>query len=139
MTRSASGCKQKEAALCAEFGDFGRAVEIYEQAAKSDAMDSTRRYNTKEHLFRAGLIRLAMNDVIGTKKQFDSYLSIDGSFGNSREFKLLDALLQALEEQDADAFAAAVEEFERINRLDDWKVALLYKAKQLVEEEPSLA
>jgi alpha-soluble NSF attachment protein len=125
--------------LAAEIGEYERAVSIYEEAAKADSSDNVRRYNIKEQLLCAGLIRLAMNDLVGTRKQFDTYLSLDSMFGSSREFKFLSALLQSLEDQDLDAFGSAVDEFERINRLDDWKVSILYKAKQLIEEEPSLA
>lgn len=123
----------------AEVGEYERSVSIYEQAAKSDSVDTTRRYNTKEHLFRAGLIRLAMNDIVGAKRQLEVYVGMDGSFGSSREHKLLESLVQALEEQDPDAFSIAVDEYERISRLDEWKIAILYKSKQLIDEDPSLA
>ena len=85
------------------------------------------------------MCRLANGDLIGAKKAIEAYPNIDPSFGNSREFKLLTSLLEAIEEHDPDAFTAAVEEFERINSIDDWKVNLIYKAKQSIDAEPSLA
>lgn len=138
-TASAAGCKTKEAALAAEIKDYARAVKLYEEMGRGDALDSSRRFNVKENFFRAGLVRLAMDDLVGTKKAIEGYLTIDPSFASTREFKLLDALASALEDMDADAFTEAIEEFEKVNRLDDWKVTILYAAKQLIDEEPQLA
>ena len=58
------GCRMKEASIAAaDLKDYKRAVDIYEAAGKADAGDSARRFNVKEHLFRAGLCRLCMSVV----------------------------------------------------------------------------
>ena len=44
-----------------------------------------------------------------------------------------------METQDPEAFSSALGDFERINPLDDWKVQILLRAKEAIEEEPSLA
>lgn len=54
-------CSLKEAALAADIGLLERAVSVFESAGRSDAAESSRRFNVKEHLFKAGLARLAMD------------------------------------------------------------------------------
>lgn len=72
---------------------------------------------------------------MGARRAVEGYPLVDSGFAATREYKLLVALLNAMAQQDAEAFTAALAEFERVNHLDDWKVGLLLKAKQTIDEE----
>lgn len=54
------------------------------------------------------------------------------SFADSRESKLVKALLEKVEEQDVDGFTEAVTEYDSISRLDQWFTTILLRIKKQV-------
>lgn len=57
---------------------------------------------------------------------------------STREAKFLNALLEAVEAGDQEAFTGAVVEFDQVTKLDNWKTGILLKIKRGIEEEPTL-
>ena len=49
---------------------------------------------------------------------------MDVSFCDSREAKLLDSLIEAIEEEDVDKFTNVTYEYDSISKLDNWKTTL---------------
>jgi alpha-soluble NSF attachment protein len=70
----------------------------------------------------------------GVRDRLERYKELDVAFDGSREAKLVEALADAAEEGDADAFTAAVAEFDALTRLDALKTALLLRAKRRLGE-----
>lgn len=68
----------------------------------------------------------------------DEYRKADPTFSSTREARFLTDLVQSVEEQDVEAFATVVQEFDRITRLDKWKTEVLLKIKKSLEEEDDL-
>lgn len=129
---TAQGCLVKAAALSALVEDFDKAARIYEEVAVDSANDHLRKYSVRDYLLRAGICRLNTDDMIGAKRQIENYLAIDASFGGTREFKLLNDLLEAVENQDVEAFTENVHSFDKVNSLDDWKTKLLLRLKNTI-------
>jgi alpha-soluble NSF attachment protein len=66
------------------------------------------------------------------------YSTQDTTFSSTREAKFVNALMEAVEAGDQEAFTAAVVEFDQVTKLDNWKTSILLKIKRGVQEEPGL-
>jgi alpha-soluble NSF attachment protein len=66
------------------------------------------------------------------------YEQKDTTFSVAREAKFLHVLIEAVEVGDVESFTAAVVEFDRGLKLDNWKTNILLKIKKSIEDEPSL-
>lgn len=91
--------------------------------------------SAKGYLLCAGICQLASNSLPGVRDAIQRYNDIDITFENSREEGLLTALADALEARDADAFTAAVQEFDSMTRLDAWKTAILVRGAGVQEHK----
>ncbi|GAA6031277.1 hypothetical protein JCM8097_005580 [Rhodosporidiobolus ruineniae] len=136
---SANGCLKEAAELAAQIGDYQRAVQHFEQVASQSLASALTRYGVKEYYLKAGLCWLATADVVSTKRAIDSYCNADPSFATTRECKFLNAIADAFDGGDAEAFTAEVAEFDRLTRLDQLKTTLLLNIKRNIAEEPRYA
>jgi len=66
------------------------------------------------------------------------YSTQDTTFPSTREAKFVNALIEAVEAQDVEAFTGAVYEFDQITKLDNWKTSILLKIKKSIDVEPGL-
>jgi len=66
------------------------------------------------------------------------YSNQDVSFNSTREAKFANALIEASEGGDLEAFTGAVYEFDQVTKLDNWKTNILLKIKRSFQEEPGL-
>merc|ERR1719259_957252 len=55
------------------------------------------------------------------------------AFQDSRECKLLRALMDHIEGQDVDGFTEAIKDYDSISRLEQWHTALLLRVKKTIE------
>jgi alpha-soluble NSF attachment protein len=131
---NANTMRQKVAMLSATAGDYGKAAELYEQIAKDALESNLLKYGAREHLLRAGLCRLCLGDSIGAARAGESYGSMDPTFTDSREGKLLNSVLASVEEGDVEAFTNDVYEYDSISKLDDWKTSILLKIKSGIKD-----
>ena len=65
------------------------------------------------------------------------YSNQDVAFPSTREAKFVNALIEAVEGNDVEAFTAAVYEFDQITKLDNWKTSILLKIKKTLGEDMS--
>lgn len=130
----------KVAHLAARQGQFNKATAIFEEVAHASVNDSLQKYSVRDYLFRAGLCRLANTevDLSEAKKKILGYASLDPTFSQSREYTLLQDILDSLEEDDSEKFTLALSEFDKVHSLDEWKTNLLYAVKSRFQEEPDL-
>ncbi|KAH9394355.1 hypothetical protein TYRP_004406 [Tyrophagus putrescentiae] len=134
---SANRCLLKVAQYSALNGDFLKSAEIYERVGHSCIESPLLKYSAKEHFFRAALCHLCIDPVdcsISIKKYEDAF----PRFTESRECKLVTALLQKIEERDTDGFTAAVADYDSISPLDSWFSNLLLRIKQSIDSEDDM-
>ncbi len=67
------------------------------------------------------------------------YNTQDPTFPSTREAKFVNALVEAVEAGDQEAFTGAVFEFDQVTKLDNWKTSILLKIKRSIHEEGGLA
>ncbi|KAF7690328.1 hypothetical protein HF521_012132 [Silurus meridionalis] len=115
---SANKCLLKVASYSAQLEQYQKAIEIYEQ----------------EYFFKASLCHFIV-DELNAKLAVEKYEEMFPAFTDSRECKLLKKLLEAYEEQNAEAFTEAVKEFDSISRLDQWLTTMLLRIKKTIQGE----
>jgi hypothetical protein len=82
-------CKLKVAQFAAQLEQYPKAVEIYEEIAKSSLDSNLLRYSVKGYLLNAGLCHLATGDIVNIRNAIDKYQELDLSFSGTRECKFL--------------------------------------------------
>ncbi|KJA29442.1 hypothetical protein HYPSUDRAFT_32903 [Hypholoma sublateritium FD-334 SS-4] len=134
-TATANACFKDAADLHADLGEYPQAISRYEQVADHSLGSALTKYSVKEYWLRAGLCALAMNDTVTAKRNMQKYSNQDVTFSSTREAKFVNALVEAFENGDQDAFTAAVYEFDQVTKLDNWKTSILLKIKKEIGEE----
>ncbi|KAL8448510.1 hypothetical protein Emed_003690 [Eimeria media] len=113
------------------------AARIFEAEGYKASQNNLLQYGAKDLFFKALLLRLAIprqdpGEVVDLQLALGRYGERNPHFASSREAQMIKQLVAAAEERDSDAFAAAVESYDSITRLDPWKVHFLLKAKALL-------
>lgn len=130
VNSTSNQCKLKVAQFAAQLEQYPKAVEIYEEIAKSSLDSNLLRYSVKGYLLNAGLCHLATGDIVNIRNAIDKYQELDLSFSGTRECKFLQDLADAIEEGEVQKFTEVVYQFDSMTRLDPWKTTLLLRTKQ---------
>jgi alpha-soluble NSF attachment protein len=134
---SASQCLAKIAELCSaalDPPDFLRASQIYDDLGRRCLDSNLLKYNAKGYFLQAILCHLASGDAIGAQQATQKYEGLDYTFGESREGKFGSQLIECVEGFDAEGFATACFEFDRISKLDPWKTSILVRVKRSIDD-----
>ncbi|KAL4062623.1 soluble NSF attachment protein [Scleroderma yunnanense] len=137
-TATANACYKDAADLHAELEQYAQAIARYEQVANHSLTSALTKYSVKEYWLRASLCALAMNDLITAKRNIQKYMTQDVTFSSTREYKFIDAIIKAIEADDQEEFTGSLVEFDKITKLDNWKINVLLKIKRSINEEPDL-
>lgn len=136
-TSSANKCMLKLAQYAAQLEHYDKAIEIYEQIAKSSLDNSLLKYSAKEYMFRAALCHLCV-DILNAQHALDKYCGLYPAFGDTRECKLVKELIEHLEEQNVDGFTETVKAYDSISRLDQWYTTILVRIKKQINDDADL-
>jgi alpha-soluble NSF attachment protein len=131
---SANKVLLKVAQHAAQLENYVKAIKVYEEVAASSLESSLLKYSARDYFFRAGLCHLCV-DVLNAQQALDRYAEMYPAFQDSREFKLLKTLSDAVEQQEVDAFTEAVKEYDSISRLDPWFTTLLLRIKKTLNAD----
>ncbi|CAH0402281.1 unnamed protein product [Chilo suppressalis] len=136
-TSSANKCMLKLAQYAAQLEHYDKAIQIYEQIAKSSLDNSLLKYSAKEYMFRAALCHLCV-DILNAQHAVEKYCGLYPAFADTREYKLVKELIEHLEEQNVEAFTEAVKTYDSISRLDQWYTTILVRIKKQINDNPDL-
>uniref|UniRef100_A0A0K8REU2 Protein required for fusion of vesicles in vesicular transport alpha-snap n=1 Tax=Ixodes ricinus TaxID=34613 RepID=A0A0K8REU2_IXORI len=136
-TSSANKCMLNVARYAAQLEQYEKAIDIYEQVASSSLENALLKYSSKEYFFRAALCHMCV-DLLNAQHALNKYEELCPSFADSREYKLVKALINKLEDQDVDGFTDTVKEYDSISRLDQWYTNILLRIKKSLQETPDL-
>jgi alpha-soluble NSF attachment protein len=112
--------------------DYHKATEMYERVAKQSVNNNLSRWSVKETLFKSGLCHLC-EDPISTQRSLEEYAALDQSFTETKEFALLNDLLEAVKEGDDQAFADKLAAFNQFSPLDNWKVTICLRIRESIQ------
>lgn len=132
---NANSMRLKAASLNGLEGKYAEAADMFESIAQNALSSNMLKYGAREHLLKAGLCRLCISDVIGAQRAVESYDSMDPTFATSREGKLLQAVVNAVDEGDVEAFTSHVFEYDSLSKLDEWKTTILLKIKNNIKAD----
>ncbi|XP_048495269.1 alpha-soluble NSF attachment protein 2 isoform X2 [Beta vulgaris subsp. vulgaris] len=135
VTTSANQNRQKVAQYSAQLEQYPKAIEIYEDIARQSINNSLLKYGVKGHLLNAGLCHLCKGDVVSINNALDKYQDLDPTFVGTREYKFLNGLASAIDEQDVAKFTDLVKEFDSMTPLDAWKTTLLLRVKEKLKAQ----
>ncbi|KAG7194893.1 vesicular-fusion protein S17 [Scheffersomyces spartinae] len=125
----------KSADLCALQGDYKKAVELYDTVIKQLLGNNLTRFSMKDYFFKVILCVLAMDDIIEARKRNDTFLGDEPTWESTREYKLVNEILESIDQGDIDGFQDKVFEFDQFSKLDKLKTQLLLKIKDTVDKD----
>ncbi|XP_057669989.1 alpha-soluble NSF attachment protein-like [Diorhabda carinulata] len=134
---SANKCLLKVAQYAAHFGNYEKAVQVYQEVAYLALGNALLQYSAKESLFKAALCHLCI-DVFNTQQALESYVKKYPSFNESREYKFLTTLIRHIEEENEEGFSVAIKEYDSVSRLDQWHISILLRIKKQLFDSPDL-
>ncbi|CAA9988750.1 SNAP protein (soluble N-ethylmaleimide-sensitive factor attachment protein), putative [Plasmodium knowlesi strain H] len=132
-------CIVKYAELSSQYsGQYEEAISIFENEAEKALKSTLLQYGARDYYIKAGILHIVLGDLVNAKISIDKYCMNDPRFLSSREKKFLDNIMEAVTEQDVEYFEEAVHEYDRITKLDNWKVHFLYQIKSKMNAEPNV-
>ncbi|KAF8846335.1 TPR-like protein [Paxillus ammoniavirescens] len=137
-TATANACFKDAADIHAELEEYPQAMQRYKQVADHSLTSALTKYSVKEYWLRACLCALAMKDSVTAKRNIQTYMSQDTTFASTRECKFLNAIMDAIQSEDQQAFLGFVHEYDQVTKLDNWKTMILLKIKNTIEGEPTI-
>jgi alpha-soluble NSF attachment protein len=135
---SASQCIAKVAELCSaalEPPDLSRAARLYDELGRKCLDSNLLKFNAKGYFLQSILCHLANNDGVGAEQALSRYEGLDYTLSESREGKFCRKLVECAEGFDAEGFATACFEYDRITKLDPWKTSMLVKVKRNIQSD----
>lgn len=132
-TSRANKCLLKIADQCSIHSDnYAKSIDIYESVAKSFLKNNLLKWGVTDIYVKAGLLYLCNTDLIRCREQIKFYCDSYPNFSSSREHDLLVSVANAYGNYDIDSFMQTIYEYDKIKRLDDWKVKILNKIKKSI-------
>lgn len=131
-----SNCKAKVAELSSaalDPPDLLKAGQIYDELGRNCLDSNLLKFNAKGYFLQSILCQLANSDAIGAEQALQRYEGVDYTFSESREGKFARTLVECVEGMDAEGFAQACFEFDRVSKLDPWKTSMLVKVKRGIQ------
>jgi alpha-soluble NSF attachment protein len=130
-----------------EAGNFDFARKEYEQLGKEYLDEHLTRGSARKFFFLALLCRVAsvtstnlVEGIEALQEQFQRYQDLDPQFTHlTREHMLIKELIEALENDDEDAYTDAYMEFDSIVPLDVMKKKMLLRGKQALRRSDAAA
>lgn len=115
-------------------GQYLEACEVYSKVISNSLGNRLSQWSLKDYFLKVGLCYLAAGDNVAAQRTVSEALSQDPNFSNSREYDLLNSLVECCNEGDGEKLSAKVYEFDKFSKLDKWKTTILLKIKDSIAE-----
>jgi tetratricopeptide (TPR) repeat protein len=120
--------------LLAERGEGVGAARFYREVAQMRLANQLTQTSSGAVFFKAAILQLQANDVVGAKGDIQAYLQANPTFRNNQLCKFLELIIAKIEEHDAAGFDAAVDEFKRYNSVQKWLAERLAEIRAFADE-----
>ena len=91
---------------------YDRAIKIFDQLATTCLDNNLTKWNFRDHAFRAVLCHLCNTDIVAANRALEKYSGLEPSFATSRECKMLDQVIKAVEGHDVESFTNSVADYD---------------------------
>lgn len=115
-------------------GDYYKAIENYEKVAEQSINNNLMKYSVKEYFLKGGICHLASGDLVAAQRALERYRELDPTFATQREHALLVDLCDAVEAKSQEQFSDKLYLYDQVSTLDKWKITLLARVKNSIEE-----
>jgi len=132
----------KVAHFASQQEDFKQAIEIYEEVANDYLKKPLTQGMCKEIYFKSLLIQMLL--AAKAKTPLSTYAELDAvvdkyksnypAFEDTREAKLVDAIIDGMKDEDVQKMQDAIVDFDSIITLKDWEAGILIQIKNRVKE-----
>ena len=130
----------KLAVIHLDRGDWMKAGDFYEKAAKVSVESAINRGSIHEYLYMALLAYFVQSsqhfNTDLPRAKFREYCSTDRRHEGSREFKLVHKCMEAFDAEDSKAFTKVIFEYNKIRDLDETSAKCLLRVKQALKAGP---
>ncbi|KAI8047697.1 soluble NSF attachment protein [Syncephalis plumigaleata] len=103
-TAQANNCLLKVAEFAAQLEQYERAIEKFEQVARANVDNQLTKWSLKEYFLKAGLCHLCLKDTDELQRALACYQDMDLTFSNTREYKFLQNIAEAIDAEDVEQF-----------------------------------
>ncbi|KAJ3313723.1 hypothetical protein HDU76_002559 [Blyttiomyces sp. JEL0837] len=134
----ADSCLLKVATFYGQLERYDEAVDTFETVASHCVDNKLTKWSMKEYFLKSGICLLCLDDPVRFKNSMEKYQQMDVTFEQTREYKFLVGLQEAVDSGDVEAFTNVIVEYDKLTKLDNWKTSLLLKVKKTIGEEEGL-
>lgn len=138
-TDHAEALSNKAYLRCADLnaanGEYHRARDLYDQIIKNLLGNNLTKWNLKDYFFKNLLCTLCLDDVVEAQKRLNTFAEDEPSWPSTRECRLLEEILDCIQNGDLQQFLDKVYEYDQFSKLDKLKTQLLLKIKNSVVEK----
>lgn len=113
---------------------FIESSDIYKKIAINHMNDRLTQLSSGEYCVKSVICRMAADDVVGAEKLMNEFVDLLPSWEKTREFSLLEACVDAINNNDSKAFSNAVAEYDQFKQIDSWMTTNLLIVKNLIDE-----
>jgi tetratricopeptide (TPR) repeat protein len=119
QTKSAT-ILEAAADLLAEKGEFVGSAAFYREVAAVRLSNSLTQGSSGMLMFKAILVQLQTNDIVGSREQLEKYLEKNPVFRMNSQCKFLFDLMEKIDQHDIEGFDQIVDTFKLRNVVDSW-------------------
>jgi alpha-soluble NSF attachment protein len=120
--------------------DYKRAVETWEEVASSSLNNTMIAWRAKDCYFNAmfcHMLEAAQSQKFdGAENALETYKSNYPAIEGTRECKMVEQCLCAMRDGEVEAFEQTIVDLDSIIKLDDWKIEMLLKIKNIMITPP---
>jgi alpha-soluble NSF attachment protein len=107
---------------------------MYFESIATIQLENITKHSAKENYFNSLLCQLAKNDIVQAKQSFEKYKELDYTFEGSPLGKLFEKIIKDVENINSNDLSLHLKEFDSYSRLDNIRVSLLLKIKQIINQ-----
>lgn len=125
------GCLYKAAQLTIENEEYTKAIKLLYQVNKYYEINELTQFKCKQLVLEIAILKLFSVDVNECKTYLSNLFNLD-KHKSTREYILLQELIEAMEKSDKTQYNEAVGTFSAIQPLEGWKLKLLFEIEKRI-------
>ncbi|XBW35231.1 hypothetical protein QEN19_000794 [Hanseniaspora menglaensis] len=110
--------------------DIFDSIKTYKKLVENSLSKNTNTWGLKDYYLKIGLLQLVLTDTVAAERTLEEAQQKLNDDKDSKEFQLLEKLIECYKEQDLDLMSQSLMQFDKFQKLDNWKTTILLKIKE---------